>query len=95
VTERETEYACLRSFTAGSAWHQAEIKEYRRDLVRRRYICPNAPACTNCYYQNQVIAYEIGTTGCWFDLPQFCSNGGIPCCSALCEYGPLTPCYSC
>lgn len=89
--------ACLRSYTSptGSAVHRVEVSEYRRDLVRRTYICPNAPACTNCYYQNQVIAYEILTTGCWFELPQLCYNGGIPCCSALCEAGPFTPCYSC
>lgn len=89
--------ACLRSYTSptGSAVHRVEVSEYRRDRIRRTYICPNAPACTNCYYQNQVIAYEILTTGCWFETPPLCYNGGTPCCSALCESGPFTPCYSC
>ena len=89
------QYACLRSFTAGSAVHRLYVDEYRRDRVRRTYVCPNAPACTNCYYQNQVIAYEIGYATCWYETPPFCSNGATPCCSELCEVGPFTPCYSC
>lgn len=89
------QYTCLRSFTSptGSAVHQVEIWEYRRDLIRRSYICPNAPACTNCYYQDRVIGYELGyVAGCWFETPSLCYNGGYPCCSALCEWGPFTPC---
>lgn len=89
------QYACLRSFTAGSAVHQLYVSEYRRDLIRRSYICPNAPACTNCYYQDQLIAYELGYLGCWDETVSFCSNGATPCCSELCFVGPFTPCYSC
>ncbi|HEV2855663.1 MAG TPA: hypothetical protein VHC97_22945 [Thermoanaerobaculia bacterium] len=88
------QYACLRSYTAGSAVHRLYVSEYRRDLVRRSYVCPSAPSCSGCYYQDQVIAYEIGYAGCWYETPPLCSNGATPCCSELCNVGPFTPCYS-
>lgn len=92
------QYACLQSFTVtppSGAWHQRYVEEYRRDRIRRTYVCPNCPSCDNCYYQEQVIAYEIGYLDCWDEGVQICSNASTPCCSDLCFVGPYTPCYNC
>lgn len=88
--------ACLRSFTSptGSAVHQVYVQQLRRDRVQRSFVCPNCPACTNCYTQEQVVQYQLTSTSCWQELPPLCSGGSTPCCSSLCTVGPLTICYS-
>ncbi|HWM93983.1 MAG TPA: hypothetical protein VN493_24710 [Thermoanaerobaculia bacterium] len=91
------QFACYRSFTVtppAGAWHQRYVEEYRRDRIRRTYVCPNCPSCDNCYYQETVIAYEIGIASCWQEGVQLCSNASTPCCSSLCFAGPFTPCHS-
>jgi hypothetical protein len=87
-------YACFANYFGGSSVHQFYAHEYRRDLVRTTFICPNAPSCDGCYYQEQVIAYQLGYTGCWVGTGQFCFDGGVPCCSELCFPNGLTYCDS-
>lgn len=89
--------ACLRSFTVSppnGAWHNRYVEEHRRDRIRRTYVCPNCPSCDGCYYQEQVIAYEILYLYCWDEGVQICANATTPCCSTLCFVGPFTPCVS-
>lgn len=89
------DYTCFVAFGGGSRWHQVVWTEWRRDLIRRTYVCPNCPSCDNCYTREEIIAYETGYTYCWMDVGPSCSPGSWPCCSSLCLVGGLTPCASC
>lgn len=88
--------ACFYSYTVpppSGAVHYRYVEEYRRDRIRRSYVCPNCPSCDNCYYDEQVIAYELGYAACWQEAPPFCQNPSMPSCNSLCFVGPFTPCY--
>lgn len=90
-----TDFRCFVAFGGGSRWHQAIWTEWRRDRIRRTYVCPNCPSCDNCYTREELIAYELAYTYCWLDTGPSCSPGSWPCCSSLCLVGGLTPCVNC
>jgi hypothetical protein len=48
------------------------LATYRRDRIRLSRICPNCPACTNCYNQQQVINYQVQQIYCYGSLGQSC-----------------------
>lgn len=86
------QYDCLYSRWGGSRWHQLFVKQYRRDRIRYSTICPNCPACTGCYQQEQVINYELGAWVCLYEVGGFCGFGRLPGCYELCEVYYNTPC---
>jgi hypothetical protein len=77
-------YDCLKSAPNWWTWHQVYILEYRRDLVRHSTICPNCPSCVGCYYQEQVIDYQLSSSYCYHDLNSYCGPGRTPYCYELC-----------
>lgn len=89
--------ACYRSneynYPTG-ALHNERADEDRRDRIRRTLVCPNCPSCSGCYYQEQVIGYQTGTSYCWFEVPFTCSNPSYMCCSKRCNVDPDIPCLS-
>jgi len=77
-------YDCLKSAPNWWTTHQVYILEYRRDLVRHSTICPNCPSCVGCYYQEQVIDYQLSSSYCYHDLNSYCGQGRTPYCYELC-----------
>jgi hypothetical protein len=88
-------YDCFLAYGGGSRWHEEWVTEYRRDLIRRTYICPNCPSCSGCYIEEEVIAYQLGYSYCWLDVGPSCFNGWCPSCGSLCYWSPGTPCGIC
>lgn len=81
------QYACYEDEHEFSYWYRAYIQQTRRDRIRRTFVCPNCPACTGCYTQEDVIDYQLSSTGCWSNTYSFCSWGDPLCCSVpTCSY---------
>ena|ERR1700710_1236754 len=97
ISEHWSAWYVTGSYNAGTACYvsqafggmttfQLHVTQYRRDRIRTTLICPNAPACTDCYDQDSVISYELGSSGCYSDTYFGCFFGTTACCSALCSY---------
>lgn len=78
-------YDCLKSGASSYSTHRVYVLEYRRDLVRHSTICPNCPSCVGCYYQEQVIDYQLSNTYCYADLGGGCGFGRTAGCYELCS----------
>lgn len=80
-------YDCFEDKWDNSYLHRLYVYQSRRDRIRRTYVCPNCPYCTGCYTQDEVIDYQLSSTGCWSNTYGFCSWGSPLCCSLwTCSY---------
>lgn len=73
-------------------WHEEYVWVYRRDLIQRTLICPNAPSCDGCYVTEEVVGYQYTWTGCYARTSAYCSPAYMPCCNELCTVFPGIPC---
>ena len=78
-------YDCLKSGASSYSTHRLYVLEYRRDLVRHSTICPNCPSCVSCYYQEQVIDYQLSNVYCYSDLAAAVGSDARRGCYELCS----------
>lgn len=76
-----SQYACFEDTNEDGFWHQAYIYQTRRDRIRPTLVCPNCPACSDCYFQYDVVNYQLGSGGCWSNTYSICFWGDPLCCS--------------
>ncbi|HEY3570744.1 MAG TPA: hypothetical protein VGP73_22630 [Thermoanaerobaculia bacterium] len=81
-------YCYVSNSFGGATWFDYLVSEYRRDLIRTTYTCPNCPSCSGCYNQDEVISYETTTSACKTDTHTPCYSPTYACCngSLLCTY---------
>ena len=75
------QYTCFEDTNDNAYWHQAYIFETRRDRIRPTLVCPNCPACSDCYFQYDVVDYQLSSGGCWSNTYSYCFWGDPLCCS--------------